>query len=370
MEVAMGGVAGTSGALLLLVYALQEWPTATAVPRRARSAVWAIRVGMRPLMGWRRAATVRRAVGGGGAPRRGVVPRSGARGLPQSRCYTRRPMPRTVHATVTATGDSAALEDYRSRLNALLGEEFDGTFKELHTPGRLEYRLSARAGLPFPALVAASAAVPDLAIEIEWEDASSGMRQSATVEGGALKRQRSTAAPAQDDAAGVDVRADADGTLVLAVACRRQGEDWIGYALTAGEHAFFRVRPGPMLEATDGVELEWAERWRIGTGGAIYAELDPREPVEPRLATTLARLADEFAEEWVWFAADDPVETAIERSRYADYGYRINDANLRSAKLRGVMHRDGEGHAHATLGTEGAAIAALVGRHWLQTARQ
>lgn len=279
-------------------------------------------------------------------------------------------MPRTVHATVTAAGEPAALEALRSRVNALLAEEFDGTLKELHTPGRLEYRLSARAGLPFPALVAASEATPDLAIEIEWDDPVQGTHGSATVAAGALKRQESAMTSATGDAGGVDVRADADGTLVLAVVCRRLGEDWIGYALTAGEHAFFRVRPGPMLEATDGVELEWAERWRIGADGAMYAELDPREPVEPLLATALARLADEFAEEWVWFAADDPVETAVERSRYAAYGYRVSEANLKSAKLRGVMRRDGDAYAYGSLGAAGGDVAALISRHWLQTERQ
>lgn len=279
-------------------------------------------------------------------------------------------MPRTLQATVAAAGEQPLLDAYRARLNALLADELDGTFRELHTPGRLEYRLSARAGLPFPALVSASAEVPALAIEIAWEDPAEGTRGSATVEAGVLKRQASAAGDAAGAGGGVDVRADADGTVVLALVCRRLGEDWLGYALTAAEHAFFRVRPGPVLEATDGIELEWAERWRIGADGALYAELDPREPVEADVAQALGRLADGFAEEWIWFAADEPVETAVERARYADYGYRVNAANLKSAKLRGVMRRDGETHAFTSLDADGAAIAAVVSRHWLHSERQ
>ena len=278
-------------------------------------------------------------------------------------------MPRTISATVIAVGDPATLDHFRTRVNVLFADEFDGTFKELHTPGRLEYRLSAPSGLPFPALVAASGEVPELAIEIEWEEAANGTRGSATVAAGALQRQDNAQAEATATGAGIDVRADADGTLVLAIVCRRQGEDWIGYALTAGEHAFLRVRPGPMLEATDGVELEWAERWRLGDADALYAELDPREPIGARLAAELGRLADGFAEEWVWFAADDPVDTAVERERYASYGYRVNEANLKSAKLRGVMRRDGAACTFTTLDAAGREIAALIGRHWLQTER-
>jgi hypothetical protein len=125
-----------------------------------------------------------------------------------------------------------------------------------------------------------------------------------------------------------------------------------------------------MLEATDGVELEWAERWRIGADGtAMYAELDPREALEARLATELGRLADAFAEEWVWFDADDPVETAVERARFAAYGYAVREANLKSAKLRGVMRPEGDALAFSSLDEGGRGIAALVARHWLQTER-
>lgn len=280
-------------------------------------------------------------------------------------------MPTSVRATVSAEGDQSSLDAYRARVNEALAAEPGVSLKELHTPGRLEYRLTAPGGLPFPALVDASFEVPELTVRVEWQEPEHGLGGSAVIQAGALKEQEN----ARGDAAaggqgGVEVRAGADGTLVLAVACRRRGEDWIGYVLTAEQHAFFRVRPGPVLEATDGVELEWAERWRTGAGGAAeYQELDPREPLDARLATDLGRLADAFAAEWVWFAADEPVETAVERARFAAYGYPVREANLKCAKLRGVMRQYGGAHVFGSLDDAGREVAALVARHWLQAGR-
>jgi hypothetical protein len=280
-------------------------------------------------------------------------------------------MPSTVHATVTAEGEQTLLDAYRERLNAALAAEAGVGLKELHTPGRLEYRLAAKGGLPFPALVDASFDVPELSLRVVWEDAEQGISGAALIEAGALKDQSN----AQTDAraghhGGAEVRADADGTIVLAIACRRRGDEWIGYALTAGEHAFFRVRPGVALEATDGVDLEWAERWTLGADDAgAYVELDPREPLDAALAADLGKVADAFAEEWVWFEADAPLETAIERARFAAYGYAVREANLRSAKLRSAMRRDGDAYTFSSLDAVAKDVAALVARYWLQTER-
>lgn len=278
-------------------------------------------------------------------------------------------MAHTLQAVVTAAGDPGLLDAYRASLNAALAEESGVSLKELHTPGQLEYRLAARGGLPFPALINASLDVPELEIRVEWQDAADGSRGDAVIQGGRLQRQGAAQTEAKGgEAGGVEARADADGTIVLALACRRHGEDWIGYAVTSGQHAFFRVRPGPLLEATDGVELEWAERWRITADCAsAYAELDPREPLDAQLAAALGRLADGFAEEWLWFDADDPVDTAVERARFAGYGYPVRDANLRSAKLRGVMRRAVDAFTFSSLDDAGRGIAALVARHWLRS---
>ena len=282
-------------------------------------------------------------------------------------------MSSTLHATVTAEGDQALLDAYRASLNDALADESGVAMKELHTPGRLDYRLTVRGGLPFPALVAASADVPELVLRVEWQDAEQGRSGAATLEAGALKEQASSEiAPDGGARRGVEVRADADGTLVLAVACRRMRRT-TGSATRSPprEHAFFRVRPGPMLEATDGVELEWAERWRIASdGAALYAELDPREPLDDALAAELRQGRRRASPRngcgsWPtirskrrWSARASP-PTAIP----------VRDANLRSQKLRGTMRREGDAFTFSSLDEAGREVAALVTRHWLQSER-
>jgi hypothetical protein len=244
--------------------------------------------------------------------------------------------------------------------------------RELHTPGQLEYRLTARGGLPFPALVNASLDVPELEVHVAWPDTTPGGGGEAVIQGGRLQRQGdASSADRATRPGGVSVQAGADGAIVLALACRPEGGDWIGYAVTRESHAFFRVRPGPVLEATDGIELAWAERWRVADEAtAQYAELEPREPLDERLASAFGRLADAFAEEWLWFDADQPLETAIERSRFAGYGYAVHEANLKSARLRTTLQPDGEALRFASLDAPGRDIAALVERHWLQGRRE
>jgi hypothetical protein len=280
-------------------------------------------------------------------------------------------MPRRISATITVAGDEALLAAYRKRVNALLEVELAEPYRELHAPGRLDYRVRAE-GVPYPPFVTASEEFPDLVVEVRWEHPDGAASGSATIQAGRLTRQ-ATAAAAEASAAS-ELRVDADGTLVIAVACRRRGEgEWIGYALTASQHALFRVeRRGELeiLEATDGVEPEWAERWAIEGGRARYAELDPREPVERRLLAELDRLANEFADEWIWFAEGAPEETAVERRRYERYALKVGAANVRAEKLKTVLRETATGGFELAIADPGAAaIAALVARHWLQTER-
>jgi hypothetical protein len=102
----------------------------------------------------------------------------------------------------------------------------------------------------------------------------------------------------------------------------------------------------------------------------LTAELDPREPLDAALAEELERLAHDFADEWLWFDAAPVEETAIERQRYADYGFAINPANLRAAKLRTVL-TEGPGGGRVLEATEPEArsVVALVARLWLQAGR-
>lgn len=274
-------------------------------------------------------------------------------------------MARRINATITVDGDPAALAEFRRRANDLLDAEFAEPYRELHTDGRLDWRVRA-AGVPYPPFVAASEALPELVVQVQWEDEAGGTSGRSTIRAGRLAQQ-STGPHAGDACA---LRVGADGTLALAVVCRERWRgEWIGYALTAGQHAFFRAGAG-VLEASDGVDGEWAERWTIAGDRAGYAELDPRAPIEPGLLNDLERLADGFVADWIWFDESPPEETAVERARYAAYGLKVNAANVRSVKLKTVLAElPGGGFALELSDPAARAVAALVARHWLQHAR-
>ena len=276
-------------------------------------------------------------------------------------------MGRRITATITVEGDAALLAAFRRRANELLDAEFRERYRELHTDGRLDWRVKA-AGVPYPPFVTASEELPDLVVEVRWEDEAGGTGGRSTIQAGRLAQQAADEAPAGADIC--ELRADADGTLAIALACRRrQPGEWIGYVVTATQHAFFRVGAG-VLEATDGVEGEWAERWTLTGDGADYAALEPRAPIEPGLLEELDRLANGFARDWLWFDESPPEETAVERARYAAYGLKVNAANVRSVKLKTVLAEvPGGGFALELADPEARAVAALVARHWLQNPR-
>ena len=276
-------------------------------------------------------------------------------------------MGRRITATITVEGDAALLAAFRRRANELLDAEFGERYRELHTDGRLDWRVKA-AGVPYPPFVTASEELPDLVVEVRWEDEAGGTGGRSTIQAGRLAQQAADAAPGGPEAC--ELRADADGTLAIALTCRRrQPGEWIGYVVTATQHAFFCARAG-VLEATDGVEGEWAERWTLTGDGADYAALEPRAPVDPGLLEELDQLANGFTAEWLWFDESPPDETAVERARYAAYGFKVNAANVRSVKLKTVLAElPGGGFALELADPEARAVAALVARHWLQGPR-
>jgi hypothetical protein len=279
-------------------------------------------------------------------------------------------MARKISATITVAGDAVLLAAYRKRVNELLDADFGAPYRELHSAGRLDYRLNAD-GVPYPPFVTASEEFPDLVVEVRWEHPGGAASGHATIQAGRLTHQSTGAGGSE---ANCELRVDRDGALVIAVACRRRGKDeWLGYALTASQHALFRVANrggGRVLEATDGVEPEWAERWTIDGERVRYAELDPREPVDEAVLGELDRLANDFADEWIWYADGAPEETAVERQRYERYSLKVSAANVRAAKLKTALRETPAGGFELAIAdAEAAAVAALVARHWLQTAR-
>jgi hypothetical protein len=282
-------------------------------------------------------------------------------------------MTERISARVVVTGEEALLPAYRERVNDLLDEDNAGTYRELHTDDRLEYEVRCRGGVPFPPFVKVSEEFPELVIEVRWENPALGERGAAEIQAGQLKEQAISEALSQGDFE-VDILARGDGTIVLAAACRERSDGvWIGYALTATQHGFFRVRSevgAVLLSASDGVAAEWAEQWRIAENDVAYRELDPREPIDAKLLGELDALAADFAAGWIWFSAAGPDDTAVERHRYEMYGLKVNDANIRAERLRRMMQPERGGYAFSTVGDAGARVVALVADHWLGKAQE
>ena len=274
-------------------------------------------------------------------------------------------------ATITIKGDPGLLREYRAHVNRLLDEEAGDSYRELHTGEQHEYQFKLRGGIPFPPFVAASQAFPELTVEVGWNAAGEGRSGRAVIQNGILREQAAqTHSPA--GTARHDVRADADGRLRFAVVCTRWREFWHGYAAASDQHAFFRIAGSSgasELFASDGIEAEWAERWTVSSGDAAYAELAPREPIAEDELRELDRLAQEFSREWIWFEESELAETAVERARFADYGYPVHAANLRSEKLRKVLRAEDGGLAFGSFGGDTRWIPELLLRCWLRAAK-
>jgi hypothetical protein len=269
-------------------------------------------------------------------------------------------------ATITVSGDPRTLREYRGEVNRLLGEE-GGSFRELHTPERLEYEFRLQGGIPFPPFVSASQAFPDVTVEVRWSEAALGRGGRAIIRNGVLAEQATRSqAPGGDLRS--DARAAADGGLELALVCARWREYWHGYVISADQHAFFRVAGTDRsceLLASDGVEPEWAEQWKLEPH-VVYAEVVPREPIPPDEVRDLDHIAEAFSREWIWFDESSPEETAVERARFAAYGYPVRAANLRSEKLRKVLRSENGRLVFGSFGEGERWIPELLGRCWLQ----
>jgi hypothetical protein len=227
-------------------------------------------------------------------------------------------------AVVRITG-AGRLEDFRERLRWLMVRDEDAEdYTEHHGPGALEYRFRPRRGIPFPAFTAASADFPELRVEAEWE--REGERGRAVIENGRLVEQTQ----GRVDAALVDVRVADEARLELGLACKAQADgSLIGYAVTDSRHTYWRYHDGSLsLLGTDEPDAEIEE------------------------------VAFRFVEEWIWY---DEEEAALERARYANYGYPVRGANLKSDKLALLR-----AHGGSYSSMEGNAVREAIVEQWLK----
>jgi hypothetical protein len=229
-------------------------------------------------------------------------------------------------AVVRITG-AGRLDDFRERLRWLMVRDEDAEdYTEHHGAGTLEYRFRPRRGIPFPAFTAASADFPELRVEAEWE--RNGERGRAVIESGRLVEQ--TASRLEE--AQVDVEVGDEGRLKLGVACRTSEEGGLfGYAVTGDRHTYWRYRDG------------------------VLTLLDPEEP-----DAALEDVAFRFVDEWIWY---DEEEAVLERARYANYGFPVRGANVKSEKLALVRTNGGR---YSAIGEDAQAAREAIVDQWLK----
>lgn len=230
----------------------------------------------------------------------------------------------TAVVRVSGTG---RLDDFRERVRWLMVRDEDAEdYTEHHGKGTLEYRFQPRRGIPFPAFTAASADYPELRVEAEWE--RDGERGRALIENGQLVETSATRlAEAQ-----LEVAVGDDGRLDLALACIR-GEDGAiaGYVATAERHTYFRYKD------------------------SVLTLVNPEEP-----DAKLEEAALRFAGEWIWYDEEDAV---LERARYANYGFPVRGANLKSDKLALLRANAGR---YSTLDENAKAACEAIVEQWLK----
>ncbi len=227
-------------------------------------------------------------------------------------------------AVVRITG-AGRLADFRERLRWLLVRDPDAEdYTEHHAAGALEYRFTPQRGIPFPAFTQASGDFPELRVEAEWNH--DGVPGRAVIENGRLINEERGEATA----AGIAVTVSDEGRLELALVCQRDGEGWTGYAASAERHTYFRYRDGALT--------------LVGPDAADEA---------------LEEVAFRLVDEWLWY---DEEEAPTERARYAQYGYPVRGANVKSAKLAAFRRRS---EPYSTLEPEAGEVRKALVAQWL-----
>ncbi|HEX9687350.1 MAG TPA: hypothetical protein VGA25_16030 [Burkholderiales bacterium] len=280
-----------------------------------------------------------------------------------------------IHATVTVTGENDALGACEARLRRLLSSQFlKDEVTEHHGQGALCYDLKTEGGIPFPVFAQASQEFPALEFVAEWVNVAAGEKGRATLINGHVTGQESEhVATRTGDAHPVHVEIAPAGRLTLALTLFRVTRDeWRGYALTATRDALVRVVRAPKsdaveLFATDGGP-EWALAWRGSLSAAPLSPgaVEPPIAIEDAVFRELDQLARAFAADWIWFAAAGREDIAVERERYARYGYPVSEANVRTTRLHRMRAAAGEGASlvHSTLGHDDLWVKELILATW------
>lgn len=286
-----------------------------------------------------------------------------------------------IHANIRVTGDKDQLESFREQVSALLAEEgIIGDVEERHTEAELVFDLKVKGGIPFPQFVMASSQHPGVVVEAEWVNPEAGMRGTATIKQGALTEQKTETLETKGASLSGEneyIAVSGTGKLLLALTFSRISRDeYLGYAITAGEDAMFGIKrkaEGPIAEltATAGNEPGWHERWLINLAEQTseYAEFQPPQPIADTVYRELEKMAKDFAETWIWFSSSPKEEIIIEIQKYEQRGYPVNEANVKTEKLRKMEKKSAnvaEIFEHSTLTKDNFWVKELIEQCWAE----
>jgi len=220
-------------------------------------------------------------------------------------------------ATVRVAGPGR-LDEFREHLRWLMVRDIDAeNYTEHHGGTGLEYRFEIRKGVPFAAFANASEEFPELRVEAEWRNSRQGVRGRAIIQGGRLFDHET--APIDSGLLALHIESGANGELVLGMACVHHGGEWLGYCANASRHAYFCLDEGGRLRLDEGATGRWS-----GPDG---------EEIDAALLARLEEIAFRFAGDWLWYDEDASPASVLERKRYADHGWTVAGANLRSEQL-------------------------------------
>jgi hypothetical protein len=285
-------------------------------------------------------------------------------------------MSAAFQARITVTGNAKVLEAFKQQIDALLAEE--NTIENLGTQyfsGGLIYRFEVTQGIPFPPFVLASAAFPDLKIQVEWINPRDETSGSALIQNGMLIEHHTRALTVREAADQIlhDIEIGENGYLKLAIVCKNTGTgEYAGYLLSGKQQALFKIKQrgrSAELYASDGFEAHWAEHWiyNLESKQKNYQELTEKENLPEKLAHDLEALVNDFLDEWVWFAESAPEAIAVERQRYERMGLTPHLANIKAGKIIKMEKREmpqGNFFVHGTLLPNHAWIKNVIAACW------
>lgn len=255
--------------------------------------------------------------------------------------------PGPEYTAIVRVAGPGRLHEFREQLRWLMVRDIDAErYTEHHADDVLEYRFEIRKGVPFAAFANASAEFPELRVEAEWRNVAQGLRGRAIIQDGRLLDQET--APIDGGLLALEVECGTHGELLFGLACVRDGSAWLGYCASAGRHAYFQLDESGRLRLDENASGRWSE--------------PPGEEIEPALLARLEEIAFRFAGDWLWYDEDASPATALERKRYADHGWTVAGANLKSEQLLRV----GLGQVFSTLPAEAAPLRERLRAAWMR----